>query len=420
MSSGLFKHLSKHRFLIPHQELYLDNSPTDCYKTLLPEQLSFISFPYSWSFGMLKDAALLTLKIQKDCLTHGMTLKDASVFNIQFQNGLPIFIDTLSFEMYASGTHWKAYNQFCQHFLAPLALMSYTDVSLNQLLINNIDGIPLDLTTKLLPFKSKFNFGLYLHLFMHAKAQRKHSGVTKSDLPTRGSISSITQIVDSLISTVEGLKWNTQNTTWDKYYEKWVADKYFDAKKQVVQKFLVQIGNGLNQCLDLGANDGTFSLLAIKYYRQVLSFDIDPACVEQNYQMVKREKITNLLPLIVDFTNPAPAIGWNNDERSSILTQIGKVDTLMALAVVHHLCIGNNIPLDFLADFLHNHCENLIIEFVPKADEKVQMLLEDREDIFGLYNPQDFKAIFSVYFDIMDEIILVPTERILFLMTSKV
>ena len=423
ISSGLYESLSEQRFLIPHQELYLDNSPTDCYKTLLPEQLSFVSFPYSWSFGMLKDAALLTLRIQKDCLTHGMTLKDASVYNVQFQNGLPIFIDTLSFEKYSDGTHWKAYNQFCQHFLAPLALMSYTDVSLNQLLTNNIDGIPLDLTIKLLPFKSKLNFGLYLHLFMHAKAQKKYNqnrGPAKNKPSIKGSIKSITQIIDSLISTVEGLKWNTPNTTWNRYYEKWVEDEYFDIKKEVVQKFLIQIGNGLNQSLDLGSNDGTFSVLATKYYRQVLSFDIDPACVEQNYQMVKKKKITNLLPLIVDFTNPTPSIGWNNEERTSILTRIGKVDTIMALAIVHHLCICKNIPLDFLADFLHNHCRNLIIEFVPKSDEKVQKLLENREDIFDRYNTQDFKDIFSAYFDIVNEIILAPTERILFLMKTKV
>lgn len=423
ISSGLYKSLSDQRLLIPHQEISPDNFPIDCYKILLPEQLSFVSFPYSWSFGMLKDAAMLTLKIQKDCLIHGMTLKDANVYNIQFQNGSPIFIDTLSFEKYENGTHWKAYNQFCQHFLAPLALMSYADISLNQLLINNIDGIPLDLTTRLLPFKSKFNFGLYLHLFMHVKAQKRckqNKATTKNNPSTKGSISSITQIIDSLISTVEGLKWNTQNTTWDKYYEKWVADSYFDVKKEIVQKFLMQIGNGLNQSLDLGSNDGTFSVLATKYYRQVLSFDIDPSCVEQNYQMVKKEKITNLLPLVVDFTNPAPSIGWNNEERTSILTRIGKVDTIMALAVVHHLCIGKNIPLDILADFLHNHCKNLIIEFVPKSDEKVQILLENREDIFDKYNVQDFKEIFSTYFDIMNEITLAPTERMLFLMKTKI
>lgn len=371
---------------------------------------------------MLKDAALLTLKIQKNCLEYGMVLKDASVYNIQFQNGLPIFIDTLSFEKYVDGTHWKAYAQFCQHFLAPLALMSQTDISLNQLLISNIDGIPLDLTTKLLPLKSRFNFNLYIHLFLHAKVQNKYKQnreISKNNIPTKGSLRSITQIIDSLISTIEGLKWSTQNTVWDNYYEKWVADEYLDTKKEIVQKLLTQIGVNLNMLLDLGANNGTFSVLATKYYRQVLSFDIDPACVEQNYRIVKKEKINNLLPLVIDFTNPAPAIGWNNEERHSILSQLGRVDTILALAVVHHLCIGENIPLDFLADFLQNHCKNLIIEFVPKSDEKVHILLLDREDIFHQYNEQDFKNIFSKYFDIVSETRVVPTDRILFLMKAK-
>jgi ribosomal protein L11 methylase PrmA len=424
ISSGLYQRLVKDFSLISHKEIQPNVIHSEGhYKTLLPEQLPFISFPYCWSFGMLKDAALLTLRIQKESLKYGMILKDASAFNIQFRGHSPIFIDTLSFEEYTDGTPWLAYNQFCQHFLAPLALMSYTDITLNQLLISNIDGLSLELTTKLLPFKSKFNFGLYLHIFMHSKAQKNYKAQKGKNSLIVSKINytakSIERIVDSLISTIEGLTLSKQNTTWDSYYEKWVIDQYFDKKVTTVKGFIETIGTGLIQCLDLGANDGTFSFLAAKHYNQVLSFDIDPLCVEQNYQALKKEKITNILPLIIDFTNPAPAIGWNNEERESILKQIGKVDTIMALAVIHHLCIGKNIPLQYLVDFLKNHCNNLIIEFVPKTDEKVKLLLENREDIFPLYNVNDFKKIFSEYFDILEEIILTPTDRILFLMKLK-
>lgn len=146
------------------------------YKILKPERIRFISYPYEWAFNMLKDAALLTLEIQKIALEYGMSLKDASAFNVQFQNGKPVFIDTLSFEIYREDTHWVAYRQFCQHFLATLALMEMVDPTLNRLFIVNIDGIPLEMAVKMLPYRSRFTIGLYLHIYLHAKSQKKYNG----------------------------------------------------------------------------------------------------------------------------------------------------------------------------------------------------------------------------------------------------
>ena len=169
MESGLYKKLVQNNLLVSHEEVSLKKEKDpEVYKFIKPQQLKYITYPYEWSFSALKDAAVLTLKIQKMALAHKMTLKDASAYNIQFVNGRPVFIDTLSFERYKKDTPWSAYGQFCRHFLAPLALMSYTDISLNKLLISNIDGIPLETAQKLLPFNAKLNFGIFTHIVMHA------------------------------------------------------------------------------------------------------------------------------------------------------------------------------------------------------------------------------------------------------------
>ena len=139
MDSGLYAKLVKAGLLIPHQEsgdgqAFEPAEAASAFRTLRPELIEFISYPYEWSFGELKDAALATLSIQKRALKLGMSLKDASAYNIQFHSGKPTMIDTLSFETYKEGEPWVAYRQFCQHFLAPLALMAYRDIRLKPII----------------------------------------------------------------------------------------------------------------------------------------------------------------------------------------------------------------------------------------------------------------------------------------------
>ncbi len=159
ISSGLYDQLVKSGLLIPHREVSEKPVyPELAVKVIQPELVPFISYPYEWSFSQLKDAALATLAIQKRSIKAGMSLKDASAYNIQFINGKPTLIDTLSFEIYKEGKPWDAYRQFCQHFLAPLALMARVDVRLGQLLRVFIDGIPLDLASRLLPASTRAKF----------------------------------------------------------------------------------------------------------------------------------------------------------------------------------------------------------------------------------------------------------------------
>jgi hypothetical protein len=415
MESGLYEKLVKAKLLIPHIEAEnVEAESGERFKILQPERVPFISYPYEWSFGQLKDAALATLSIQKRALKLGMSLKDASAYNIQFVRGKPALIDTLSFELYQEGQPWVAYRQFCQHFLAPLALMALKDVRLSQLLRVYIDGVPLDLAGDLLPWKTHLNFGLMTHIHLHASAQKKYAG---EEVKSRGgsmSKQAMTGLIESLESTVKKLDWKPGGTEWGNYYDITnYSDAAFEHKKQLVGEWTDRIHPTI--VWDLGANNGVFSRVAADVGPQVISWDIDPAAVEQNYRQVKTEKNERLLPLLLDLTNPSPAIGWANRERDSFSGR-GPAGLTLALAVIHHLAISNNVPLLQLADFFAEMGKWLVIEFVPKSDSQVRKLLASREDIFPDYTREGFEAAFSRRFRIYETVPVSESERVLYLM----
>jgi hypothetical protein len=416
LSSGLYDALTSAGLLIPHAE---EGQPMteDAYKVLRPEPVGFISHPYEWSFSMLKDAALATLRIQGLALDRGMTLRDASAYNIQFHRGRPVLIDTLSFERVKEGAPWAAYRQFCQHFLAPLALMSYRDVRLSQLLRVHIDGIPLDLAAGLLPRRARMRLGLRLHLVAHARSQRKHEG----ERPTQHrafSMRSFRGLLDSLASSVRALTWEMGRTTWSDYYAE--ADHYtteaFEHKRDLVAKLLEEAQP--QSVWDLGGNVGVFARLASDRGIPTVCFDLDEAAVEANYRKVVADGEKDLLPLVLDLTNPSPSLGWAGMERPSV-TERGPVDAAMALALVHHLAIGNNVPMPWIADHFADLARSLIIEFVPKDDPKVQVLLATREDIFPDYTVEGFERAFSARFEVVRKEDITGSGRILYLMRAR-
>jgi ribosomal protein L11 methylase PrmA len=421
MSSGLYAKLVKAGLMIPHAEVADPPAePSLAYKVIQPELLSFISFPYEWSFSQLKDAALATLSIQKRALKAGLSLKDASAYNIQLVRGKPALIDTLSFERYREGEPWVAYRQFCQHFLAPLALMAHKDVRLGQLLRIYIDGVPLDLTASLLPGSTRFNFGLLTHIHLHARAQQRYAD--KEVAPSQKARGRMTQqqmvgLIESLEGTVRKLAWKPAGTEWANYYQVTnYSDAAFEHKKQLVTEWTQRVSPA--SVWDLGANTGVFSRLASANGIRTVAFDIDPAAVEFNYLQVKKDKEQNLLPLVLDLTNPSPAIGWHNRERES-LGQRGPVDMVYALAVIHHLAISNNVPLPQAADFFHDMARWLIIEFVPKSDSQVGKLLARRVDIFDRYTREGFEQVFSERFSIQASAPVAESERTLYLMERR-
>lgn len=421
MASGLYQSLVDAGLLIPHEEVDLPNLKSDgAYKVIKPEAVEFISYPYEWCFSELKDAALATLKIEKTALDFGMSLKDCSAYNIQFRKGIPVFIDTLSFEKYREGKPWVAYRQFCQHFLAPLLLMSYRDIRLGQLLRVYLDGIPLDLASLLLPIRTYLRFSLLLHIHLHAKSKKYYAekSEARKSSEKKFGIRSLRGLVESLESSVNRTSWRAGDSVWTSYYDdqaSYTADAV-DHKKQLVAEFIERTNPKV--IWDLGANTGSYSQLAGDRGIKIISFDMDPACVELNYLATVSKAEKNILPLLLDLTNPSPKIGWENQERMTIFDR-GPADTALALALVHHLAIANNLPLGRVAAFFGRICRSLIIEFVPKNDPMVQKLLLMREDIFTSYTEENFEGEFGKFFTIQRSVRIRDSERTLYLMQGK-
>jgi SAM-dependent methyltransferase len=421
ISSGLYSALTEARLLVPHREVEIP--PEDhgaAYKVIKPEPVPFISYPYEWSFSQLRDAALATLAIQKRALAAGMILKDASAYNIQFIGPRPVFIDTLSFARYREGEPWVAYRQFCQHFLAPLALMSRRDIRLGGLLRLHIDGVPLDLASSLLPRKTRFSFSLLSHIHLHARSQARHAddageGIVKT-IKEQRKVSKLAfrGIIDSLESAVKKLSWKPGGTEWGEYYG---ATNYTPAAREDKKKRVAEYLSRLSPKLvwDLGANTGIYSRLAVERGAYTVASDIDPAAVEKNYLRARAEKEENILPLLLDLTNPSPGIGWAHRERTALLER-GPADAVLALALVHHLAISNNLPFFKIAEFLKQAGRDLIIEFIPKEDSQVRRLLASREDIFPDYHRESFERVFSAYFKIEDRARIADSERTIYLM----
>jgi hypothetical protein len=420
LDSGLYDLLVEKRKLIPHVEVGVSPAlPRDAYCVIQPEGIPFVSYPYEWSFSQLKDSALTTLAIQKLALRHGMSLKDASAYNIQFLQCEPLLIDTLSFEKLEPGRPWIAYRQFCQHFLAPLALMSYRDVRLNQLSRVYIDGLPLDLTSHLLPFRTRLSFGLLSHIHLHAAAQKRYAGqpLDQKNNGRKMGQTALLGLIDSLETTIRKLRWNPAGTDWVNYESEHNYSATAGSHKEaLVRQYLEQVRP--EGVWDLGANVGRFSRLAVQMNIPTVALDLDPAAVERSYLTVKENSESQLLPIVLDLTNPSAAIGWANNERLS-LVQRGPVGLVMALALVHHLAIGNNVPVASIADFFASLSPWLIVEFVPKEDLQVQRLLAARDDIFPDYDQSGFEGAFNQRYTIVSRDPIRESRRLLYLMRRQ-
>ncbi|MEK7178804.1 MAG: SAM-dependent methyltransferase [Patescibacteria group bacterium] len=419
MQSGLYQSLVEKKLLIEHQEVDLSiGSREGVYKIIKPHTVDFVSYPYEWCFSALKDAALLTLKIQKIALDHGMILKDASAYNIQFLNGAPVLIDTLSFEKYSEGQLWPGYKQFCQHFFAPLALMSMRDIRLGQLLKIYTDGVPLDLASKLLGVFNFTKLALFLHIYIHSKGQRYFADKKIKTEQHRLSLTKLYAIIDGLERSIRAMRPFKQHTEWENYYDDTnYSGSALVHKKEILNDYINIIKP--KDVWDLGANDGYFSRVVSDKHIPVVAFDIDPHAVERDYLQSKIDKDAFLLPLVFDLMNPSPNIGWANEERMSLVER-GGADAVLALALIHHLAIANNVPLYRIGEFLSRVSrKNLIIEFVPKGDSQVERLLFTREDIFPEYTQQEFEKEFKKFFKIIDMRTIKDSSRTLYLMEKN-
>ncbi|MGH6948805.1 MAG: class I SAM-dependent methyltransferase [Kiloniellales bacterium] len=386
------------------------------------ERIPFVTYPYEWSFDMLRDAALLALDLLAESLEAGYSLKDATPFNVQFVAGKPVWIDILSFEPYREGQPWVGYSQFCSTCLYPLLLASHLGLEFQSLLRGTLTGVSATDAAKLFRWTDVRRRGVLLHVFVAARLQRSFGQSQKevSREVKRAGVSraSLLNLARGLKRLVAGLAYREADSVWADYVDRQSYDSTdLQRKKDFVQGAVRQ--QRPQHLWDLGCNTGEYSDLAAETAELVVSFDIDPAAINRLYLSQKAGKRSpKLQPIVGDLTNPSPNLGWALAERRSWLER-GKPDFFLGLALVHHLAIGGNIPLAEVVAFLRRVAPAGVVEFVSKDDDLVRQMLANREDVFDDYGKASFEAMLARDFAIERQFDLKGGTRTIYALGPK-
>lgn len=417
--SGFFNKLFKNELLIPHEEV----SKTEDKVIIKAEKIPFVTYPYEWSFNMYKEAALLTLKLQKYSLENGFSLKDASAFNVTFHKGKAIFIDTLSFDFYIEDTPWRAYKQFITHFFGPLVLAHFHGADQLKLLSSFIDGISVKMISSMLPTRTKLNPLLYSNIHLLAKLEDKHNEDYKNEskvakLSKKGQLN----IIESLYNYIKKLELK-EKSEWGNYYDKTnYSDNAFDEKSTIINNWVKDIEP--KTLIDVGGNDGTFVRKLDAAIDTALVGDIDNNAVDFNYKTMKQNQERFMLPFLLDVLNPAPSIGLNNEERDAFINRVKAFapDVTLALAVIHHISLSGNVPFARSAEFFAKFSKYLIIEFPKRNDSWVQRLLNNKAEFknhFEHYNLSNFENTYAEFFEVLETKAISNSERVMFFLKRK-
>lgn len=433
-SAANFKELSKQRFfdsfvqdglVIGTSEKTMLEGPMDSSfgqkswaMYLEHDVVPFVTYPYEWSFSMLRDAARLHLSLLEDCHENGWTMKDATPYNIQWIGAKPVFIDVPSFEPWEKGEHWGAYRQFCALFLTPLMIKAYLGLDHTRHLRSNLDGISAPEALKMFRGLSRFRRGVLSHIVLPALVERSIAKRERDDAPakertaTKQSATMILGLLQSLTRLVNNLKSEVRHTDWSKYDKTHsYDDREFQQKLDFVNRSIST--KQWNMVWDIGCNTGTFSRACAPYADQVISLDGDHDAVEQLYLAEREKARSNILPLVMDLSNVSPAQGWAGRERKA-LDQRGKPDLVVCLALIHHIRMSSNIPNALFLDWLRSLDCSVIIEFVDRHDEMVIKLLTNKKEKYEDYSRQQFEQEMGERFVITDSSELKGGKRVIY------
>ncbi len=414
-NSGLAEELVEKQLLVPFREAGLHGEDL----LLQPEELPFVSYPYEWCFGQLRDAAILTIRIALASLNKGMILKDASAFNVAWHKGKAIFIDHGSFTRYHDGQPWQAYRQFVMHFLGPLLLMSYQDIRHLQFFRSHLDGLPLDFISRHLPLKTWFSPGAMMHIHLHARFEQSNADSRKPvpTVPPQMHRNRLQAMLKHLLDFLSDLKPPRDHTEWGNYYRDTnYSESAFSHKKKLVEEFIRRLQP--RKTIDFGANNGTFSFLAAEHSPLVIAADCDAAALESLYQQA-REHFPGVYPVLQDLNNPSPGLGVFNLERESFLSR-AHGDLALGLALLHHLRIGSNWTLRQCLELFARTAPNALLEFVPKSDSQVQRLLRSRPDICEDWNLPALLQVCHTYYRECESAPITGSERVLIRLQHRV
>ena len=385
-------------------------------------KLDFISYPYEWSFGQLKDAAILHLELLKDSLENGWIIKDSTPYNIQFLSNKPIFIDTPSFTKWEDGEGWNSYRQFCMLFLYPLMLESYLGVDFRPLLRSQLDGIDPQFIYKTLGLKHILKKGVISHVILPYTVQRnilkkeRDTAIAKNRNTINHSKISVIALVDSMLGTIKKLRSDSNISAWANYDH---LNTYQDNDNIIKKNFIedVTLKKSYQTVWDCGANTGLFSEHISGNVKNILAMDSDSLAVEKMYQRLKL-KNSNITPLVMKLENMSPDQGFNANERVKVEKR-SNPDLIMCLAIIHHIRISSNIPCENFLKYLKNLNSEVIIEFVNRDDDMVKKLLVNKKERYDDYNLASFEKSASKFFDIKNTVNLKDGLRKLFYMIPK-
>lgn len=381
------------------------------------ERLPVVSYPYEWSFSMLRDAALLQLRITRDALGVGIALKDATPYNVQWRGARPVFIDVGSFARARQGEPWLGYRQFCMLFLYPLLLEAYKGIPFQPWLRGSLEGIHPSEARALLRGRDTLRGGVLKHVALHAKLERSHADRTsdvREELRSAGFDRQLIEAnLEGLENLVRGLEPPGGATEWSDYG---ATCSYSEDDTRTKEEFVRAAVRRSAPSLvwDLGCNDGRYSRIAAEGSEYTVALDADRGVVDRLYVALKHEGARGVLPLVGDVADPSPGLGWRGRERLPLVGR-GSPDLVLALAVVHHLTIGRTIPVRELVDWLADLDSELVVEFPERHDEMVKRLLARKRDgSHPEYNRDDFEAALGSRFSIVDTLGLPSGTRTMY------
>lgn len=374
-------------------------------------RLPFVSYPYEWPFSLLKKAAVFHLDFHLRLLRRGMTISDGSAYNIQFVGSRPVFIDLLSIVPYSPGDYWLGYRQFCQQFLNPLLLMSKLGVAYHSWYRGSLEGIATNDLNRVLPISKKLSWGVLSNVVLHARLENKTEGAHITPLRplSEASLRGILETLKRFITKLKPL--GLDQTEWGDYdvLTSYNADEA-KKKREFVTSFCESVRPNL--LWDIGCNNGEYTAAAIRAgAKSAVGFDFDHKALEIASSRADNDSLP-FLPLYLDATNPAPNQGWRQEERLG-LSDRKCADAVIALAFLHHLVVGRNIPLTQAVEWITSLSPTGVIEFVPKNDARVREMLRSREDIFSEYDVEHFRLALKRYASIEHEQSISDSGRIL-------
>ena len=426
-SKKFFKRFTDAGKLVATKEVPLDEVPLpDEEKArwagfLEHERVPVVSYAYEWTFGMLQDAAVLTLDLLEAAIKADMTLKDATPYNVQFVGGKPVFIDIPSFETLEPGSTWSGYRQFCEMFLFPLMLQAYKGVDIQPMMRSSIDGVGIQTMARMFGFWNRFKKGVFSHVWLQAKLDSRYGSTSqdvKSELKSAGfSKELILANVRKTRKLVQKLSWGGEGSEWGSYEEFHNYSEADHSRKEAYIDDCVR-ESGARTVWDIGANTGQFSRIASKHAQQVLAMDIDHFAVERMYRRNGAEGVENILPLVQNVCDPSPNWGWRNCERTDLVTR-AKPDLVLCLALIHHVVITANVPLDEFIAWLASLTDQLVIEYVSRSDDKVETLLRNKQDKYHDYSRENLEAALAAHFEIRSQLPLESGNRFLYWCVQK-